>query len=95
MRATRMAQWDGSKLWTTSLPIGALPEKMCHQTPFGWSALATKVGNTLRQRYRTVRGAFKGRPPKRRRTKAHPRKPHLQLPKFPTRKQMSLGMGSL
>ena len=31
MRATRMAQWDGRKLWTTSLPSGALPEKMCYQ----------------------------------------------------------------
>ena len=51
---------------------------MLPNTP-GWSALATKVGNTLRQRYRTARGAFKGRPPKRRCTKTRPRKPHLQF----------------
>ena len=54
---------------------GLAGEDVLPNTP-SWSALATKVGNTLCHRYRTARGAFKGHPPKRRRTKSCPCKAH-------------------
>ena len=59
---------------------------MLPNTP-SWAALATKVGNTLCQRYRTAHGAFKERPKKRRRSKTRKiGKAHLQVPKIPTHK---------